>query len=157
MDADPIYLAPQGYSITWPVLGAFIVFGLIIWCVVIWLLTRRPDPEDGRMSLPPSALTKLRRDALGRIDEIDTAVRSRKLPARRGHHELSKVVRRFVGKASGLTAETMTAADLRERGPAHLAALIEEFYPRQFGAVETDAESFPRSAAAARDVVGGWT
>ena len=157
MDADPIYLAPADYSVTWPVLGGFIIFGLILWAVAIWLLTRRPDPEDGHGSLPPAALLKLRRDALRRIDEIDTAVRGDKMPARRGHHELSKVVRGFVSKASGLKAETMTASDLRERGPAHLATLIEEFYPRQFGATEADASSFSGSAAAARDIVGGWS
>ena len=74
-----------------------------------------------------------------------------------GHHELSQIVRGFVSKASGLKAETMTAADLRERGPAHLAQLIEEYYPRQFGQAEADPPSFARSAKAARDVVGGWS
>ena len=73
MDADPIYLAPQDYAITWPLLGGFIIFALIIWCVCIWLFTRTPDPQERGGSLPPSALTKLRRDALRRIDEIDTA------------------------------------------------------------------------------------
>lgn len=156
MDADPIYLAPQDYSITWPILGAFIIFGLIIWAMAIWMLTRRPEDEDGHGTLPPAALVKLRRDALGKIDAVDKAVRTDRMTARRGHHELSKIVRAFVSKASGLKAETMTASDLRERGPAHLAALIEEFYPRQFGAAESDAPSFTPSAKAARDVVGGW-
>lgn len=157
MDADPIYLAPQDYSITWPVLGAFIIFGLLLWAVAIWMLTRPPEEQDGHGVLPPAALAKLRRDALSKIDGVERAVRTDKMPARRGHHELSKIVRAFVGKASGLKAETMTATDLRERGPAHLAALIEEFYPRQFGAAEADTPSFGRSAKAARDVVGGWS
>lgn len=157
MDADPIYLAPQGYSVTWPVLGGFILFGLVIWAVTIWLLTRRPEDPDLHGVLPPSALAKLRRDALLRIDEVEGEVRSDEITARRGHHELSKIVRGFVSRASGLRAETMTAADLRERGPAHLAALIEEYYPRQFGPDEADPPSFARSATAARDVVGGWS
>ena len=157
MDADPIYLAPQDYAITRPLLGGFIIFALIIWCVCIWLFTRTPDPQERGGSLPPSALTKLRRDALRRIDEIDSAVGGGKITARRGHHELSKVVRGFVAKASGLRADTMTAQDLRERGPAHLAQLIETFYPRQFGAAEADRPSFEASAGAAREVVGGWS
>ncbi len=68
MDADPIYLAPQGYAVTWPVLGGFILFGLLIWAVAIWLLTRRPEDPELHGSLPPSALAKLRRDALTRRD-----------------------------------------------------------------------------------------
>ena len=35
MDADPIYLEPQGYSVIWPVLGFFIIFGLLVWAVWI--------------------------------------------------------------------------------------------------------------------------
>lgn len=157
MNADPIYLAPQDYSVVWPVLGFFMLFGLVVWAMWIWLLTRPPEGEDGRGSLPPSALAKLRRDALARIDTVDREVRAGTTTARRGHHELSQIVRGFVSKASGLKAETMTAADLRERGPAHLADLIEQYYPRQFGQAEADPPSFARSASAARDVVGGWS
>mgnify|MGYP002712869013 CR=1 FL=1 len=58
MDADPIYLEPQGYSVIWPVLGFFIIFGLLVWAVWIWLLTRPPESEDGSGSLPPAALLK---------------------------------------------------------------------------------------------------
>lgn len=157
MDADPIYLAPQDYSVTWPVLGAFIIFGLLIWAMVIWMLTRRPEEASGHGSVPPSALAKLRRDALAKIAEVETAVGSQRTTGRRGHHELSQIVRSFVSSASGLSAETMTAKDLRERGPAHLAAVIEQFYPSQFGVEEADAPGFARSAAAARAVVEGWS
>lgn len=156
MDADPIYLPPQDYTVIWPVLGGFILFGLLIWAMVIWLLTRRPE-EEGTAPLPPEALTKLRADALSRIEEVEESVVAGRMPARRGHHQLSKIVRGFVSRASGLEAETMTAADLRERGPAHLAALIDEYYPRQFGSEEADPPSIGRSAQAARHVVGGWS
>lgn len=53
MNADPIYLAPQDYSVVWPVLGFFMLFGLVVWAMWIWLLTRPPEGEDGRGSLPP--------------------------------------------------------------------------------------------------------
>lgn len=157
MDADPIYLPPQDYTIVWPILGGFILFALLIWAMVIWLMTRPPeDDEGGSAPLPPSAMTKLRREALTRIDEVETEVKAGTMPARRGHHELSKVVRGFVSEVSGLEADTMTAADLRARGPAHLATLIEEYYPSQFGIEEADRPSFAKSAAAGRQVVGGW-
>ncbi len=155
MDADPIYLPPPDYTVIWPVLGGFILFGLLIWVMVIWMLTRRPDAA-GHASMPPAALTKLRQEALTKLDEVDRAVTAREMPPRRGHHALSRIVRDFVSDASGLEAETMTAADLRERGPAHLADLIERFYPRQFGAAEVEHPGFADSAAAARQVVGRW-
>lgn len=156
MDADPIYLPPQDYSIMWPVLGGFILFALVIWAMVIYMMTRPPEDGEGFAPLPPAAMMKLRRDALARIDEVEAAVKDGSMPARRGHHELSKVVRGFVSRASGLEADTMTATDLRARGPAHLATLIEEYYPRQFGTEETDRPTFATSAGAARQVVGGW-
>ncbi|HIZ97016.1 MAG TPA: hypothetical protein H9805_00385 [Candidatus Janibacter merdipullorum] len=157
MDADPIYLPPQDYSVIWPVLGGFILFALLIWALSIWMMTRPPEGEDGSAPLPPQALAKLRRDALARVDAIEAEVTSGSMPARRGHHELSKVVRGFVSRASGLEADTMTAADLRQRGPAHLAAVIEEYYPRQFGIEEAGRPTIGRSATAAREVVGGWS
>lgn len=53
MDADPIYLAPQDYSITWPVLGAFIIFGLLLWAAAIWMLTRPRRSRTGTVSCRP--------------------------------------------------------------------------------------------------------
>lgn len=156
MDADPVYLSPQDYTLVWPILGGFILFGLLIWAMSVWMMTRPPEDEEGFAPLPPAAMTKLRHDALSRIDEVDADVTAGRIPARRGHHELSKTVRGFVSDASGLEADTMTAADLRLRAPEHLASLIEEYYPRQFGIEEADRPSFPTSATAARQVVGGW-
>lgn len=156
MDADPIYLPPQDYTIVWPVLGGFILLGLLIWAMTVWMMTRPPEEQDGSAPLPPAALVKLRREALTKIDEIEARVRSGRTPARKGHHELSTVVRGFVSEASGLEADTMTAADLRAAGPAHLATLIEEYYPRQFGIEEADRPSLTASATAGRQVVGGW-
>lgn len=155
MSADTLYLEPQSYSVQWPLLGGFIIFGLLIWSLLVWMLTR--PPEDGLDApLPPQAVAKLRRIALGEIDEVEAKVASGTMPARRGHHELSKIVRGFVGDVSGLKASTMTAADLRRKGPDHLARVIETYYPRQFGADESDRPSIGASAKAAREIVGGW-
>lgn len=155
MSAEPLYLGPQDYSVHWPVLGGFIVFGLLTWAVLIWLFTRRPD-DDLDAPLPPQAVARLRRLALGRIDEVEDQVASGEIEARRGHHELSKIVRGFVADVSGLKADTMTAADIRRRGPERLARVIEAYYPRQFGVAESDRPTIRASAQAARDIVGGW-
>lgn len=156
MDADPVYLAPQDYTVVWPILGGFILFALLIWAMSVWMLTRPPEESEGSAPLPPSAMVKLRREALTKIDEIEAKVKAGTMPARKGHHELSKVVRGFVSEVSGLEADTMTAADLRAGGPPHLASLIEEYYPRQFGIEEADRPSLAASADAGRQVVGGW-
>lgn len=156
MDADPVYLEPQHYTVVWPVLGGFILLALLVWAMWVWLLTRAPEEEDGSAPLPPAAVAKLRHEALATIDEVEQSVRQGRRSGRSGHHELSRVVRGFVSEVSGLEADTMTAADLRRHGPAHLAGLIEEYYPRQFGIDEADGPGFARSAAAARQVVRGW-
>lgn len=155
MGAEPWYLAPQSYSVYWPVLGGFALIALLIWAVVVWFLTRRPE-EGLDAPMPPQAVTRLRQRALGRIDEIEKAVAAGEMPARRGHHELSRTVRGFVAEVSGLEADTMTAADLRRKGPARLAEVIESYYPRQFGVDESERPSIGAGASAARDVVGGW-
>lgn len=153
--AVPAYLPPPSYGIHWPVLGGFVLLGLLVWSMLVWFLTRAPEAAVDA-PLPPQAVAKLRRVALGRIDEVEGSVARGGMPARRGHHELSQIVRGFVGEVSGLEADTMTATDLRRRGPAPLASVIEAYYPRQFGVAESERPTITDSARAARDVVGRW-
>lgn len=155
MNDDPLYLGPQSFSVYWPVLGGFILFGLLIWATFIWLNTRH-RPGDLDAPLPPQAVARLRRIAMARIDEVEREVGAGEMQARRGHHELSRVVRGFVAEVSGLKVDTMTAADIRQRGPSHVADVIETYYPRQFGAAESDGQSIRSSSQRARDIVGGW-
>lgn len=156
MDADPTYLGPGTYGLLWPVLGGLLLLALLVWAGLIYLSTRPPE-EPRRAPMPPDAVTRIRLAALGRIDEVEQQVHSGGLSARGGHHELSLVVRGFAAEVAGLDADRMTAADLRARGPEHLARLIEEYYPRQFGAAESEPPTIDASARAAREVVSGWT
>ncbi|OAB88600.1 hypothetical protein AWH69_02010 [Janibacter melonis] len=156
MDADPSFLPPGSYGVVWPLLGGLLLLLLLVWAGVVWLMTRPPQDES-HAPLPPSALVKLRGETLAQIDEVERSVREGERTARAGHHELSKVVRRFVAEVSGLDAEKMTARDLRKRGPEHLARLIAAYYPSQFGAAESAPPSIGKAASAAREVVGGWS
>lgn len=156
MDADPSYLGPGSYGLLWPILGALLLLALLVWAGVIWLSTRPPEETRGAQ-MPPDAVTKRRQEALARVDEVERRVHAGELSARSGHHELSVVVRGFVADVSGLDADRMTAAELRSYGPEHLARVIEQYYPRQFGPVESEPPSIRSSAGAAREVVSGWS
>ena len=156
MDADPTFLPPGSYALTWPLLGGLLLLALVVWAAVVWLAGRAPE-ELRRAPMPPSALAKARAEALAEIDEIERSVHFGARSARAGHHALSRTVRAFVAEVSGLDVETMTAADLRARGPQHLAALIETYYPSQFGSRESEPPSITTAAGAGREVVGGWS
>ena len=155
MSAESGFLPPGDYPITWPLLGGFILLAIFLWAVVIWLATRAPEGRAG-VPLPPEAVSRLRTAALAEVDATERAVRAGERTARQGHHELSRIVRGFVAQASGLDADRMTAQELRARGPAHLARLIEAYYPRQFGVDEAEPPQIRPAAGAAREVIGGW-
>lgn len=156
MDADPTFLPPGSYALTWPLLGGLLLLALVVWVAVVWL-SGRPPEELRRAPMPPGALARARAETLARIDEIEASVHAGERSAREGHHELSRTVRRFVADVSGLDAEHMTAADLRERGPEHLADLVATYYPSQFGVRESEPPSITAAARAGREVVGGWS
>lgn len=156
MDADPTFLPPGSYALTWPLLGGLLLLALVVWAAVVWLAGRPPEALR-RAPMPPGALAKARAETLAAIDAIESSVHSGGRTARAGHHELSRTVRRFVAEVSGLDAEAMTAADLRAHGPEHLAALIETYYPSQFGSRESEPPSITAAAGAGREVVGGWS
>lgn len=156
MDADPTFLPPGSYALTWPLLGALLLLAFVVWATVVWL-SGRPPEELRRAPMPPGALAKARAEALARIDAVEASVHAGETSARQGHHELSRTVRRFVADVAGLDAERMTAADLRARGPERLAGLVETYYPSQFGVRESEPPTITSAAQAGREVVGGWS
>lgn len=156
MDADPTFLPPGSYALTWPLLGGLLLLALVVWAAVVWL-SGRPPEELRHAPMPPGALAKARAEAIAQIDAVEASVLSGERSARAGYHELSRVVRRFVAEVSGLDAEHMTGADLRECGPEHLADLVATYYPSQFGVLESEPPSITTAARAGREVVGGWS
>jgi hypothetical protein len=141
---------PVGYDDRWLLL-ALLALGLVAvyYAAAIWWTRERP-PRPTRTSPQSSWLTQL--------DEIRDAVARGELTARRGHQEISHVVRSFVAERSGIPATTMTLGDFREQGPERLAELVALTYPPAFSPdEELPTAVFDEAAARARTLVTTWT
>ena len=159
--SDELY-PPAQYGWGWMLLAIGVLALLVLgaWLLIVLTRPRRTlsvtDQPAGYPPLVIDVLSQLRTEYLGRIQQIETDYRERRLPPRQANLELSRVVRRFVNEYSGLEAPVLTLDDLVARGvhPSLIDALGRHYYPsifRQGPPVDPIA-----GAEAARTVVRAW-
>jgi hypothetical protein len=142
--------APVGYDGPWVALAVLsLVLVAVYYGAVVWWGRRAPAPHVVRAP---------RQESLTELDRIGTDVSGGRVTPRVGHQRISETVRGFVASASGVPARTMTLADLEDRGPAELAAMVALLYPPEFAADPALAgEQFGAALARARELVSSWT
>lgn len=159
------FYGPLPYEPVWLWIGLGLLAAVAAWYVWALASTRR---SRRKWQVPgPAGLPGLQREYLGRIDAVAAAADRGELTARQAHQRLSRLVRIFAHQASGITAHTMTLADLRElaRAPASgpgasafaaagVAEAVAVLYPAEFGVPE--AVDARRAVDAAREVVRSW-
>jgi hypothetical protein len=159
--SDELY-PPAQYGWGWMLLAIGILALLVLgaWLLIVLTRPRRTlsvaDETAGHAPLIVDVLSQLRTEYLGRIQQIETDYRERRLSARQANLELSRVVRTFVNEYSGLEAPVLALDDLVARGvhPALIDAMGRHYYPsifRQGPAIDPVA-----GADAARTVVRTW-
>lgn len=159
--SDELY-PPAQYGWGWMLLAIGILALLVLGAWLLIVLTRPKrtlsvsDPAAGHAPLIIDVLSQLRTEYLGRIQQIETDYRERRLAPRQANIELSREVRRFVNEYSGLEAPVLTLDDLTARGvhPALIDALSRHYYPSIF---RPGPPVDPLAGAeAARTVVRAW-
>ena len=152
------FYPPMAYSPVWLYIGVILLMAIGGWAAVIWAQTR-PGRTPRAPEPPPGwRMARLKGDYLERIEEIVRLADAGELDARRAHQELSVALRQFVHEASGISAPTMTLADLgQSRNPAlaPVTEVVRGIYPVEFG---PDRDTSVATAAAyAREVIARWT
>ncbi|OMH25141.1 hypothetical protein BKD30_06670 [Tersicoccus phoenicis] len=152
------FYGPIPYDPVWLWIGLGLLAAVVAWYVWALASTRR---SRRKWQLPgPADLPGLRTEYLARIDAVAAATERGELTARQAHQRLSRLVRVFAHQASGVSAHTMTLADLRAAqvpavpGVAGVADAVAVLYPAEFGVPE--AADARRAVDAARQVVGSW-
>lgn len=133
------------YDDRWLLLAVGAVTVVVAYYAAVLWWTRRPRERRRPVDAEPH---------LARLDEVGSAVRSGRMPAREGHQQVSDIVRRHAAQAHGLPARTMTLADLRREGPADLADLVALVYPPEFSPDDDLARTrFEEALRRARELV----
>lgn len=146
---------PVGYSAAWTWLGVAVLGAALVLIAWAWL-PRRARAEHPRAITPLARvpLGQLQDRYLGRLADAAAAFRRGDRDERGLHHELSAIVRGFVGDAEGVAADAMTPRDLRRSGLDDAALAVLAYWDPQF---REEAESTPaESVAAARQLIQQW-
>ncbi len=147
MRTEPAFYAPVGYSLWWPVLGLALILLIAGWYVYVFRSTRK-RPAAQRLN------ATVAERYLARIQDTADAHAAGRMGSRAAHQELSLTVRDFVHEVTGVRAQRMTLAELRESQLPMVGETIAHFYPGEFAPPESsDVHS---AVEAARYVVTSW-
>lgn len=141
----------------WLVGALCLVIAVLLGLLWRWLV-RHWGREDAERQT--AGLERLRAEALRRISEVENKHRVGGMSDREVHQELSAIVRRFVGTASGGDADFQVLAELREAAATRpmLAPVVEFVQAGYAASFAPDAEAPVADALArAREVVTTWT
>lgn len=159
-DLPKEFRGPVSHSAVWLwlAIGALVLVAAYYLAVTWWARPRRVVPV-GPPVPPPAPRPDPRAATLAELDRIAHDVTDGRLPARKGHQQVSLALRRFVGDVTGLPADRMALGDLRHAGIVPLAETVELMYPPSFAPHDEGhaAELFPESIRRARELVSSWT
>lgn len=153
--AEGTFYAPVGYSVWWPLAGAAIVVLCAGWFGWVFISTRARAEATVPRFMPPRTADTVRGKYWELINAIEARHDAGTLGVRPAHLELSLAVRTFVHEMTGIKAQRMTLAQLKEAQLPLVADAVERFYPGEF-APGTSHTTVAASAEAARNVVGSW-
>lgn len=158
MPVDNLTLHPPiQYSIIWLIIGCCLLALVAIWYGVMFWLTRRRKVKT-IAQLPPGQepfdLEKLKLRYLQLIEECYQSYLQRRTNLRGLHRGLSMATRYFVYEAQHFPAPRLTLRDLKRAPYPKLTELIEQYYEKEFAAIEHG--NAQQSVDAAKDLVRQW-
>lgn len=130
---------PIQYSISWLLIGIFLMFVIIIWYAFVFWHTRLKQSKT-IATLKKHApvvvdISKLKQKYLALIREEANKYREKQISPRTLHINLSKLCRFFIFEVKGFPAPTLTLSDLKRSDQKMLTALIETYYPNEFDSI----------------------
>ena len=152
----PGFYAPDPYAGTWLWVGIAGFVAIALWYVWVWWSTRE-KPVVVPPRLTADRLSRLRADYTRQIEAVVARVEAGEITPRRGHQQLSVLVRHFVQEVSGIRAPTMTLTDLHASGArlTPVSEVVAQLYPGEFAPAE--GTTLLGAAAQATTVVARWT
>jgi hypothetical protein len=152
----PGFYAPDPYAARWGWIGAALLLVVLFWYAWVWWSTRRrPVVVPARVA--PDRLTRLRADYTHQIDLVLARAAAGEITQRRGHQQISVLVRHFVQEVSSIHAPTMTLTELTASGErlTPVAQVVGALYPGEFAPHQT--ETLAGAGGVAKQVVARWT
>lgn len=146
---------PPQYSIAWVILAVLCLLVIAALIVGTLRITRAIEKRIAYRSRP-SDLEALKAEFLRAVNDVADRHEAEQLEARAGHHELTGVMRRFVGRTTGHDVTSQDLATLRADARTRaVGELIADLYEPDF-ALASDRE-LRDSVRRAREVIRAWS
>lgn len=158
MPADSVTLHPPiQYSWLWLIIGCALLLLVAAWFGGLFWVTRKRHPKTIAQLTPAASdfdIEKLKAKYLQLIEECYQNYQVRKTTLKGLHRGLSMTVRYFVFEANHFPAPRLTLSDLKNAPFPELTTVIEEYYAKEFAAVEQG--TAVQAVEAAREFVRRW-
>ncbi len=137
-----------------PIYIAAGVIVLLVLCLVIIHIVRRPKKTRDNNIFVPRSIAAIKKKYLSRLAKLMESVESNSIEIRIAYQKLSKIIRMFIYEATGIKVQNYTLAEIREQNMTVLAELVEEYYPPEFAKMSVG--NIVESLAKTKKVIEEW-
>ena len=127
--------APFAYHPAWIVLGlALLIAGVVVWVVVRRRLRDALLAEKRRKirKIRPESLPRIKAKYIGMLDKVTWEYNSGAIDARTAYQRMSRTIRLFVHRVTGVRVQHCTLSEIRELRIPILTDLVTEYYEPEF-------------------------
>ena len=126
---------PFAYMPVWIILGlALLAAGVITWIAVRRRLRERLRAERRQKvkKVRPEALPRIKARYIGMLDKTAWEYNRGSISRREAYQRMSRTIRLFVHKATGLRVQHCTLSEIRQFNIPMLTQLVAEYYEPEF-------------------------
>ncbi len=126
---------PFAYLPAWVILGCALLFaGIVVWIVVRRKLRESLAAEKRQKvkKIRPEAMPRIKARYVGMLDKTAWDYNRGNIDKREAYQRMSRVIRLFVHRVTGLRVQHRTLSEIRELNIPMLTALVEEYYEPEF-------------------------
>ncbi len=154
---------PMEYSLWVSILAVFLIILAAAFFIyfIIRLIRQNNKKAEKRPAVPvtpkPISSYLVKDRYIRRVRDIKDKYKRKAIGIREGYQELSAVIREFVHDQTGINVESLTAAEIKDRGIGNLSRLMEEYYVPEFAENEKiRGKDLPGSCDTAEEVIRSW-
>lgn len=158
MQGDNLALNPPiQYAIIWLIIGCCLLASILVWYgVLVWISRKKKVKTISQLRPGPEVLNleQLKQRYLELIEECYQSYLKGRTNLRGLHRGLSMTTRYFVYQVRHFPAPHLTLNDLKKAPYPKLSRVIEDYYEKEFAAIEYgDAH---QSVEAAKEFIRQW-
>ena len=123
------------YMPVWIILGLILAAGAVVAFIVVWRRLReklRAEKKIKVKKVRPESLPRIKAKYLSMLDKTAWEYNSRVIDTRAAYQRMSRTIRLFVNKVTGVKVQHCTLSEIRNLGLPMLTSLVAEYYEPEF-------------------------